>query len=896
MCAFYQASAKPNYENEKYFLFFKTWNFLKYYHAEFAGGKEDADSFFLKKQILLDKISNKAALNTFLMSMVNNLGVSDANEAHLENNDLRILKANPLHAWYLNNVLISAELKRKLLSIYRHRDTIGKHYIPALHYTTEVPNERKYEYLDSANLPLDMRLLALAKLQGVIDYLYPHKSLMNQKWEETIKNNIPLFKSCASRMDYELLLLKIVAKLNDTHAFNRFFDHLVYKKEIFKNRYYPPFAYRIIDNMILVTEIIVPGLCAEAGIKVGDLITAINEQSISRRIDGLSQLLSASNRNTLIFKVNNYITNFIWSSDSSHFRLEVSSSGEKKNICVQFIVPENKDGLKIINNYLNAKSEIKAATLPFQVIDNEIAYFNIDKIDKLLNDVKDDQIDARIDSILNLAAQQKGMIFDMRGYPRWGGFVYHYIYKKFSKFGNQFGQYFHADVKDVGSFTSIPGTATYYPSRVKTEGFDYKGKVCIIVNAQTQSLSEWSTMNLQHIFPKSITIGEQTAGADGDEKHVNLPGNYTIYFTGNAIYYPDGTLAQGKGLKINKIVKPQIEDILSGKDTQLQFAIGIVKFGRVASRKGNEDSVATYLQKSLEIMKARSVNSKDLNWNEIFRQANTSAKGAKTLRATYPFIKEVINRLGDSHSKFFEPEVVEAYAKGYRATGQKFPEIKAMLLENSSAYIALPGFYSYNMNEWDEFVNSFRIQLSRLKKLNPSGWILDLRGNEGGMFAPMYAAIAPLLDQSCVIGWKDGWGKNNFFCMRGNKFFENKKLIHRFKLLVSTGKIKSSKIAVLINNKTASSGEFAAISFVGQKNVAFIGTKTNGLTSANQEHKLSDGAFLVLTEGVTIDRNSKPYAKIGKGLDADVKVSDIKGSDQMYIEKAYQYISSSWQD
>ena len=575
MCVFNHASARPNYENEKYFLFFKTWNFLKYYHAEFAEGKMDADSFFLKKQILLDKISNRAALNTLLTSMVNNLGVTEPEVGPLEKNELRILKANPLHSWYLKNVLISDELKKKLLSIYRHRDTIGKHYVPALHYTTEIPNERKYEYPDSANLPLDMRLLALAKIQGVIDYLYPHKALMNEKWDTIIKNNLPLFKSCASRMDYELLLLKIVSKLYDTHAYNRFYDDLVYKKEIFKNHYYPPFAYQILDNKILVTEIIVPSLCAEAGIKVGDLITAINGQLISRRIGALSQLLSASNRHTLIFKVSNYITNFIWSNNSPGFHLKVSSSGAKKNVFIQFIAAENKVDSKIINNYLNGKSEIKAATLPFQVIGNGIAYFNIDKIDKLLVDVKNDHIDTKLDSIFNLAAQQKGIIFDMRGYPRWGGFVYHYIYKKFSKVDNLFGKYFQADVKDLGRFTSTPGTATYYPSGVITEGFEYKGKVCIIVNAQTQSLSEWSTMSLQHVFPKAITIGEQTAGADGDEKYFNVPGNYSIYFTGNAIYYPDGTLAQGKGVKIDKVVKPKIEHIRSSRDTQLEFAIGI---------------------------------------------------------------------------------------------------------------------------------------------------------------------------------------------------------------------------------------------------------------------------------------------------------------------------------
>ncbi|WP_316847004.1 S41 family peptidase [Pedobacter psychrodurus] len=570
----YQAKAQPINETEKYFLFFKTWNFLKYYHPKFTKGKEDADAIFMKKQSLLDHIHRKAELNTFLMEMVTDLG-NDAE--NLKNGDLPVLKMGSFHQWYMNNVLINTELKNKLMGVYKHRDTVGKHYVPALNYTAEIPNERKYKFPDSINLPLGMRLLALAKLQGVIDYLYPHKTLMDESWDQTVKNNILLFKNCASRMDYEVLLLKIVAKLNDTHAYNRFYDNLTYKKEIFKNSYYPPFDYQIIDNKILVTGIIVPDLCAEAGIKAGDLITAINGIAVNKKIDGLKGLLSASNRNTLIFKLNNYLTNLMWSNDSSRYRLAVSSSGKKKELLVAFVTSKNRNGIQAINNYMTAKLKIKENILPFKVMDDGIAYFNIDKIRGLLDHVQEDHLDAKMDSILNLAAKQKGMIFDMRGYPSWGGFVFHYIYKKFAMQHNLFGQYFQADATNLGSFSSIPGTFTYYPDGVKAESFRYTGKVCIIVNSDTQSLSEWNTMNLQYTFPNAITIGEQTAGADGDEKCINIPGNYNIYFTGNAIYYPDGTLAQGKGVKINKIIKPKIEDILADRDTQLNFAIKSVQ-------------------------------------------------------------------------------------------------------------------------------------------------------------------------------------------------------------------------------------------------------------------------------------------------------------------------------
>ncbi|WP_316847003.1 S41 family peptidase [Pedobacter psychrodurus] len=314
----------------------------------------------------------------------------------------------------------------------------------------------------------------------------------------------------------------------------------------------------------------------------------------------------------------------------------------------------------------------------------------------------------------------------------------------------------------------------------------------------------------------------------------------------------------------------------------------------------SSDSIKTYIEKALRIIKNRSVNSDKINsdkinWDKIELEATEQAAKFKNIRETYPIIKDVLEKLGDSHSKFFTPEVVESYVKGYRASGLPFPEIQTAFLENRYAYIALPAFYSYNMNEWNEFVNHFRAELLKLSAQKPKGWILDLRDNEGGMFAPMYAAIAPLLDQSNVIGWMDRSGKNNFFNFKDDRLFENKKAVYLFKLTTDKIKIKNLNLAVLVNEKTASSAEFAAISFVGQKNATIIGNKTNGLTSANQEHKLSDGAFLVLTEGITIDRNLNQYAEIGVGLVGDVKVGRLSGDEgkdkQLYLEKAYEVLN-----
>ncbi len=306
------------------------------------------------------------------------------------------------------------------------------------------------------------------------------------------------------------------------------------------------------------------------------------------------------------------------------------------------------------------------------------------------------------------------------------------------------------------------------------------------------------------------------------------------------------------------------------------------------------DSIKKYLIAALDIMKAKSVNKSKVNWDSLFTSSIKSASTSKTIRDTYPIITDALKDLKDAHSRFYAPEVVKEYLLGYRATGQEFPIIKADFLENKYAYITLPEIGCYNFEDWNEYVDTFYMRLNELQKHNPKGWILDLRNNIGGMFYPMYAAISPLLNNQKVIATKDAKGEITYFTYKNGKFYEGKNLAHQFDLKNKSAAI-TKPLVILINKKTGSSGEFAAISFAGQKNVKFIGENTQGLTSGNQEYKLSDGAFLVLTIGNTVDRNQKEYAKIGEGLSPDFKI-ETSGkpaeTDRLYMNKAIEILNT----
>jgi C-terminal processing protease CtpA/Prc len=558
------------------FRYFKTWNYLKYYHPDLASGKVDADSLFLKHLPEILKTTDEKTFNRLIGGVLSNLSTPVKRvESQKEVNDL--LDQNLDFKWYENGTAFDKKNKQSLRLIFRNRYIGDDHYyITEKSFNELLPHEKEYNFPSDTLIPVEYRMLALAKILGIVDYLYPHKYLMEQSFDELTKNQIfPILES-DTREDYERMLLVLAASLQDSHAFS-FYKQMKRKKEIFKNIFYPPFDYQVFDDGILITEIIVPELCSGHDLKVGDYITSINGQTVPSKIEELSFLLSSSNRQTLIYHLSNYVENLVWGLEKKEVNLEVLRGNTKQPKTIPFI-GSGDPNLKLLNEYLGSLKSNEVENDSLVVLNQDIAYFYIHDTFRFIENVEDEKIYQQMDFILNLAKSKKGIIFDMREYPDWGGFVTTFVMKNFAETITPYAKYYEVNKKEVGTYVLKTTMDAYYTPELKLNGSPaYTGKVVIIVNPATRSMSEWNTMNLQLIFPNSVTIGEQSSGADGDMKTLNLPGGYEFYFTGNAIFYPDGTEAQKKGVKIDIPIKLTRENYLKNEDLMLQKAIEFIQ-------------------------------------------------------------------------------------------------------------------------------------------------------------------------------------------------------------------------------------------------------------------------------------------------------------------------------
>ena len=98
--------------------------------------------------------------------------------------------------------------------------------------------------------------------------------------------------------------------------------------------------------------------------------------------------------------------------------------------------------------------------------------------------------------------------------------------------------------------------------------------------------------------------------------------------------------------------------------------------------------------------------------------------------------------------------------------------------------------------------------------------------------------------------------------------------------------VEKKKVAVLIDNKVASSGEILTIALSNRENTKLFGTQTAGIPTIIRNWTLSDGAYVGIVTGVFFDNMNKPYLH---AIKPDVQV-DNKDSNEA-INKAIEWIN-----
>lgn len=521
-------------ESEKIATFCKLWGFLKYYHPTVAKGKLDWDKEFTTRIRALSFLNSKQEINNYYSEWINSLGkVKNCKKCKKETTDS--LKFNLDIAWLADSNVFTKALIDQLQFVKQNRNQGKNYYVKKMYIgNTNFKNEASYK--DSIFPSIELRLLGLSRYWNIINYFYPYKYRIGQDWNSVLFEMIPKYKDSRDTISYHLAMLELTAKINDSHA-------------VFSTKYtrqylgikWAPFTYKIIDNKAIVTGFYNDSLSKQNDIQFGDVFLKVNNLAIKDIIKEKSKYIGASN-NAIKLRDNFYVFN--GQTDS------VSATFERNGMIIQ----------KTIHRYYfkdfkyNRTNDNKNGT--YKIFDGNVGYVNLGLLQP-----------KHVNEVLNNVKDTKAIIFDVRNYPN------RTMYKIANFLNSEKRPFVKFSISDI----SYPGvyqyTSTY--SCGKKNNAPYTGKVILLFNEITQSHAEFTLMALQ-TSPNVLSIGSQTAGADGDVSVITFPGNYKTYMTGIGVYYPDGRETQRVGIVPDIEVKSTIEGLRLGKDEVLEKAIEMI--------------------------------------------------------------------------------------------------------------------------------------------------------------------------------------------------------------------------------------------------------------------------------------------------------------------------------
>lgn len=282
------------------------------------------------------------------------------------------------------------------------------------------------------------------------------------------------------------------------------------------------------------------------------------------------------------------------------------------------------------------------------------------------------------------------------------------------------------------------------------------------------------------------------------------------------------------------------------------------------------DSVGKYLSAAIDTMQKYSIHRDSVNWKKLRKNTFEIAKGASTYSQTYPAIRKALFALGDNHSFFKTPEQYQQWLKmgDEQVKTIKFP--KGRISENNIAFIDLYSFFSGDSHQSLLYASQLHKIIKDLDSKDPSGWIINLMWNRGGNMWPMLVGIGPLIGEGIHGHFLDAEGKLIPWMYTNGKAIMGNEIMMK---ISNPYKVKNIDlpVAVFINDRTASSGEAILISFIGRPKTKIFGAPTAGLSTANRDFSLIDGARLILTAAYFTDRKGNIF---GDKILPDVDLSD----------------------
>jgi len=519
-------------EVQKYKQVGLVWGLLKYHHPEISKGKYNWDLEFIT---LFDKVvavKNQDEMNDLLLGFISKYKTDKLKPKSL--NSEKLFLKNVDYDW-IDSAVFGAELVKNLIEIKNNRN-INNYYVSTSKMSKMLSFENEKGFKDFDYAMKSHRMLLLFNFWNAIQYWDVNKYLMDTKWPDNLDALTQEFLSADTKLKFELVKLKLISKLDDSHSVtlsvdvgNSFFS------------YKPVFSGKILNDSIVIDKIKNKNLAKKDGIELGDVIVKIENKNISTYLnEKCTNLFSVSNLNYLKRWGSHdevwFVYNLLLSNNKDSINVDVvTRKGIRENKYIHLYKGSHFDDFETLGRLKKEK---------WFYVQPNIAYVNLEQITK-----------KELDVVFKQVANTKGLILDLRNYPKniSNNDLAKYLYPERKEF-----------IKILFPIENNPSYGEYdgeAPLKLIMNPFNagssnsnyYKGKVVLLVDRTTQSKAEYIGMAIQQA-PDCTTLGEQTAGSPLNIVNYMMSDKTNVNFTGLGGFYPSGEGVQRNGLHIDHYV------------------------------------------------------------------------------------------------------------------------------------------------------------------------------------------------------------------------------------------------------------------------------------------------------------------------------------------------------
>jgi carboxyl-terminal processing protease len=533
----------PTYQQKLYYTC-KIYGFVKYFHSQVSTCQVNWDSVLISRLPAIKNAVTKNDFNNALDTLLNAAGPMTIVPGVLPDTIAPALKRNRNFGW-INDPIFRSDVKVILDTIKNNFRPHGECWVSNNYYTTSYygwlifPKDNPMSNTDfGVNFPDEWhRILVISDFWNVMNYFNPNNYIQDKPWDSTLFNNIKAVAAAANYDRFYTTFKKMTSAANDAHV-----EGFTWSTHQYIPGYYcPQIVLRYISNKYIVVKSAIPGIVK------GDAILSVDYMTPTQMEDSLRPYLSSGNISVFRRFMCEYLFAGQWNTTVAIKYMD--------SLGVSHSQSPNRPTYVEASWFTTYYPNDTLANVHWKTLGCGIGYVNMGQL-------QSGEENSMYASLKNTPA----IIFDLRNYPN--GTLYQIaslMYPQPICFA-----------KDIEPDTSYPGTFQLYPDYAGVYGntSPYLGKVIILINQETQSQAEFTSMVLS-AMPNSVKVGSQTAGADGNVSYFNLSTDISTGFTNLGIFYPNGDSTQRIGIVPDSVVYPTQVGIRHGRDEVLEKALQI---------------------------------------------------------------------------------------------------------------------------------------------------------------------------------------------------------------------------------------------------------------------------------------------------------------------------------